>query len=680
MSRSAQQLSDDILPIDNAAWDIDRQMALESSDGATMYALMTSPASEMATYVTGLHTAIAARQADCATLERFYAAFPTLSSLVESGVKPPAARIDTMYSRILDDIQTHHLKAITADTSTFGNDKARYDKSLKALTDQVGVLAAKVRKDSDSAASNARTSIVSALVAALVLAIGLALLLRRAIARPLFRLAGAADRLALGDTEVEAMLPGVNRSEAGHLSGAFRSMVAYQQGMAQVAQSIAAGDLTVQVHAMVESDTLGHSLATMVQNLRSQIGQVAATATQVRRRAEALATTSSQFGDASAQIAQAIDEVARGAGDQCRNAGTALQQMTDLSSVVTRVADEARAQSRAATQAAQAVDELASALDATTDRVQSVTAAASHAVVTAADGGTAVQSTIASIGAVREAVLASAEQVTSLGRHSTEVGAIVEAIDDIAAQTNLLALNAAIEAARAGEHGKGFTVVAAEVRKLAERTTNETKEIAARIAAIQRQTAEVVAAMQAGSGKVEESAALGAQAQSALASILRVIGETTSETAAIQQAVERMSASVQSVREATGTIAVMAAHTTEAAEAMLSGTEQARGAIEGITALSEESAASAEEVNAAAQEQSSGVQDMATGSQELVAQAAELQNVVSRFTLGQASTAPDDTSQTLPAAGVTPRRRSSDWARGLSGKPSDPPAHRPASR
>jgi len=96
-----------------------------------------------------------------------------------------------------------------------------------------------------------------------------------------------------------------------------------------------------------------------------------------------------------------------------------------------------------------------------------VSSAAGRAAGTAKDGGAAVAQTINSIESVRAAVTKSAEYVATLGERSKEIGTIVDAIDDIASQTNLLALNAAIEAARAGEHGKGFTVVAAEVRKLA---------------------------------------------------------------------------------------------------------------------------------------------------------------------------------------------------------------------
>src|SRR5260221_13945534 len=106
---------------------------------------------------------------------------------------------------------------------------------------------------------------------------------------------------------------------------------------------------------------------------------------------------------------------------------------------------------------------------------------------------------------IKGVVSAATERVQELGKLGRKIGAVVETIDDIAEQTNLLALNAAIEAARAGEHGKGFAVVADEVRKLAERSGRETKQIADLIRDVQSATEHAVTAMQAGAAKVEQS-------------------------------------------------------------------------------------------------------------------------------------------------------------------------------
>ncbi|MEW5889806.1 MAG: methyl-accepting chemotaxis protein [Pseudomonadota bacterium] len=159
-------------------------------------------------------------------------------------------------------------------------------------------------------------------------------------------------------------------------------------------------------------------------------------------------------------------------------------------------------QSEAASNMAAAIQQMTVSIDEISKNAETAQEVSERSGKLSAEGGNVVQETVREINGIAADVSASARIIERLGEQSDQITAIVKVIKDIADQTNLLALNAAIEAARAGESGRGFAVVADEVRKLAERTGNSTQEIAAMVAAIQKGTAEAVAAMHSGAGRV----------------------------------------------------------------------------------------------------------------------------------------------------------------------------------
>ena len=205
-----------------------------------------------------------------------------------------------------------------------------------------------------------------------------------------------------------------------------------------------------------------------------------------------------------------------------------------------------------------AIEEMTRTIIDTTKNSSIAADAANKAGLIAKEGGKGVEETIEGMNRIAEVVKKSAITVQALGKSSDQIGEIVQVIDDIADQTNLLALNAAIEAARAGEQGRGFAVVADEVRKLAERTTKATKEIAMMIRKIQKDTEAAVLSMNEGTEEVEKGKTLADQAGKSLREIIsgaeQVVDLVTQVAAASEEqsrAAEQISKSVEAISTVT---------------------------------------------------------------------------------------------------------------------------------
>lgn len=259
----------------------------------------------------------------------------------------------------------------------------------------------------------------------------------------------------------------------------------------------------------------------------------------------------------------------------------------------------------AATQIAASAEEMSCGMREQNDQISQVSAAieemsssitgvaqnSSEAVKTAIEsgdiadhGGEVVNDTIERMKAISGAVNSSSESVTELGRRGQQIGEIISVINDIADQTNLLALNAAIEAARAGEHGRGFAVVADEVRKLAERTTQATAEVSASIREIQTETTRAVDMMQSGTREVDDGVSRATAAGESLQQIvssaqgvrrkIEEIAATADQQSAvatqISQSIQTVNATSSQVAEGSSQAALAGEHLSMKAEQLMS--------------------------------------------------------------------------------------------------------------
>lgn len=213
----------------------------------------------------------------------------------------------------------------------------------------------------------------------------------------------------------------------------------------------------------------------------------------------------------------------------------ATQQAQAISA---QLLEAAQRQSKEIEETSNSVLEMADSIDKVSASALESARVAELSLAAAEKGQEAVQNQIAGMNEIREQIQETAKRIKRLGESSQEISEIVELISDITEQTNILALNAAIQAASAGEAGRGFTVVAEEVQRLAERSAEATKQIGAIVKTIQTDTQDAVAAMEKSTQGVVEGAKLSDAAGQALAEIGRVSRELAGLIQTISQATQ----------------------------------------------------------------------------------------------------------------------------------------------
>lgn len=226
----------------------------------------------------------------------------------------------------------------------------------------------------------------------------------------------------------------------------------------------------------------------------------------------------------------------------------------EISSSTEKMASGTNEQTAYINEVTAAMEEMTRTIFSTTKNTSFAAESSKHSAEKAKEGGKIVNDVINGMNKISEVVEQSANRIYILGENSDKIGEIIQVINDIADQTNLLALNAAIEAARAGEQGRGFAVVADEVRKLAERTTKATKEIAGMIKQIQIDTAQAVESMKIGTQNVENGKILVRNAGDVLREIIESSEKVTDVIVQVAASSEEQSATSEQIAKSIETI------------------------------------------------------------------------------------------------------------------------------
>ena len=282
-----------------------------------------------------------------------------------------------------------------------------------------------------------------------------------------------------------------------------------------IANRVGEGDFTVEIE--VESNNeMGHFLASM----KSMVDRLKGALADIKLTSERLTEDSRQLSSTAGQISQAMED-----------------------------------QSAKSSQIATASEEMSQTTIDIAKNSSNIAASATAASNTAREGERIVNRSVNEVKTIDEKVSESSALIKTLGERSKQIGNIIGVIKDIADQTNLLALNAAIEAARAGEQGRGFAVVADEVRKLAERTTNATSEISGMIQSIQEEVEKAVLSTDYATKQVVVGVDLSTRARGALMDIVGSVNGLHQMVEQIASATEEMSSVSDQISNDIGTIA-----------------------------------------------------------------------------------------------------------------------------
>jgi methyl-accepting chemotaxis protein len=414
----------------------------------------------------------------------------------------------------------------------------------------------RTRTDASQDASRSAQGVVIfglGVVITLIFAIGLVLASR--LSRNAQAVTHAARELSAGNASARAEVR--SRDEVGELAGSFNEMAerlaaaseqerqvreALEAAVAEFsdfAAKVAEGDLTVRA-----SSNGDQSLGTLSDNLNSMVTGLGQLSGEVREGVQSISSATSEILAAVSQHTASATE-----------------------------------QSAAINETSTTVDEVRAAAEQTAQKAREVAEQSQSSAQAGSEGKQAMEDMVEAMGDIRDRVQAIARDILTLSEQSQQIGEITATVNDLADQSNILALNASIEAAKAGEHGKGFSVVAAEVRTLAEQSKQATEQVRSILRDIEKANNAAVLATEQGTQVVERGLELSARAGEVIESLTDTIRRAA-------QAAQQIAASAQQQNVGMDQIAHAMKDVNEGTTQFVAGAQQSQQAAEGLNELS----------------------------------------------------------------------------------------------
>ncbi len=393
------------------------------------------------------------------------------------------------------------------------------------------------------------------------------------ITAPIMVMEKAADRIAAGDLSSEVAVKG--RDELASLGSAINRMVLNLKDMLSKISGITNSVSTVTANISASS----HAVMSVADVQKRAIEETAASIedmdTSISNVADSAGILSQSAGDASSSIFEmsaSIERVAENANVFNETAHETASSIEEMVSTIKQIAESIENLSASAEAIASSIDEVnAATRDIERSANESVELAETVMNNATVKGMNAAGVAMEGMRNIKKSVTDLSEVINMLGKRTDAIGKILNVIDDVADQTNLLALNAAILASKAGEHGKGFSIVADEIKSLAERTSVSTNEIAALIQSVQDVTKSSIRMASGGIHTVEKGMTLVSDVNAALGEIVESSKASTEMAKAIQRATAEESGVIKQI---TGAVETMTAQTENISRAIQ---EQSRG-------------------------------------------------------------------------------------------------------